>query len=347
MPIPDQVLNGVYRLEAQLGEGGMGTIWRARHEALGRPCAVKFLREGFDTLDRSERTERFLREAKLVASIQSRFVVSLFDFGSTPEGELFMVMELLAGRTLEHRLAEPPGMPLRETARVIGLALAGLQAVHERGIVHRDLKPDNVFLVEDADGCFPKIIDFGISRPVGRSGRGRALTRAGLTMGTPHYMAPEQVRGDPDIDGRADLYTLGIVLFKAATGRLPHEAENVLELLVKVASEPAADPFALRPEMGKAFADVIARSLARDRKERFASAAAMRAALDLAAATLPKDLPSLWTEASADGAAVPEAVPSETFEDEPAVGVSNTVLAQTPPEGLAGTLAIGSGRFGR
>jgi serine/threonine-protein kinase len=344
MPRAEQVISHAYRLEAPIGEGGMGTIWRARHEVLGRLCAVKFLRptEGPDP---TARTERFLREAKVVASIQSRFVVSLFDFGTTDDGELFMVMELLQGRTFAARLAARPAPLLREVVRLVDLTLAGLQAVHGAGIVHRDLKPDNVFLVEDADGSFPKLLDFGISRPMGEAGarsagRMRKLTQAGMTMGTPHYMAPEQIRGDAGLDGRADLYTLGVLLFKAATGRFPIEADNVLELMVKVVSEPTPDAATLRREIPSALAQVIARALERDPRARFASAPEMRQALRAAAATLPPRLPALWDEGFS-------AVPAPgTFGsgEAPAPAILGTAeLAQTPPEAFAGTLVMGSG----
>lgn len=300
MPQAGQQLDGKYLLEDLIGSGGMGTVWRARHQRLGRACAVKFLNSGESS---ALRTQRFVREAQIAASVQHPNVVSIFDFGQTPAGELFMVMELLPGQALSERLERGPPLSMHHLCELIAQALAGLGAIHERGIVHRDLKPENIFLVESAPEPAVKLLDFGISRAVfrGAGEDGRSLrTGPGFTMGTPHFMSPEQVRGAEHLDGRSDFYTLGVILYRAAAGRYPFEDEDLQRLFIRTATEDPVPVGKLRPELGRPLCDVIDRALARNPRDRFASAADFRAALLAARETAPPGLLSQWRPGAGD-----------------------------------------------
>ncbi|HEX2676992.1 MAG TPA: serine/threonine-protein kinase, partial [Polyangiales bacterium] len=181
-----KVIAGRYRLESLVGEGGMASVWRAKDLTLARPVAVKLL-YARDERDHDVLIARFLREARIAASVQHRNVIHIVDFGTTDEGQPFMVMELLEGESLGDRLHRERKLPLAEAVHIASMTLRGLSAVHEAGIIHRDLKPDNIFLKEEGGVVYPKILDFGISRSVEpSSGRRSALTtREGIIVGTP------------------------------------------------------------------------------------------------------------------------------------------------------------------
>ncbi|HEY8430506.1 MAG TPA: serine/threonine-protein kinase [Sandaracinaceae bacterium] len=284
-PAEGLVIAGRYELEALIGEGGMARVWRAKDRTLQRLVAVKFL---FLREDRDRRTmvDRFLREARIAAAVRHPNVVDLLDFGTTEEGRPFMVMELLAGESLEARLSREPTLTLRELIRIAAGMLDGLAAVHKAGIVHRDLKPDNVFLLDDDGEVRPKLLDFGVSREASAiSGRrSSAVTTAdGYLVGTPEYMSPEQARGLRDVDFRTDIYSVGVVLYEAMTGRLPYTAEGVGDLIIDIVGGGAPPLATLRPEIGEPLSDVVARAMSPRREDRYQSAREMRDAL-LAAA---------------------------------------------------------------
>ena len=272
------MLDERYELEEVIGEGGMAVVWRARHLKLETPVAVKFVKDVGTRLK-----ERFLREAKIAAAIHHRHVVQVMDFG-TQAGHAYMVMELLRGQSLAERLGQGP-VPTPECVRIIAQVLSGLCAVHDRGLAHRDIKPENIFLVEDADGTYPKLFDFGLTKAVG-GGRtpGRQLksvipTAENNITGTPEYMSPEQARGLADIDERTDVWSMGVMLFELLTGYFPFVAPNVGDLLVKILTEDAPELGAHRPDLGPRFETFVRRALERDRTRRFPNARAMREAL--------------------------------------------------------------------
>lgn len=283
-PSEGQVIAGRYELQAMIGEGGMARVWRAHDRTLARPVAVKFL---FLREDRDRRTmiDRFLREARIAAAVRHPSVVDILDFGTTEDGRPFMVMELLEGESLEERLAREPALTLEELIAITASVLDGLAAVHRAGIIHRDLKPDNVFLLQHDGEVRPKLLDFGVSRDTDpRSGRRSALTTAdGYLVGTPEYMSPEQARGLADVDWRTDLYSVGVMLYEALTGRLPYESEAVGDLIILIAAGGAKEVRELRPEVGEAISGVVARAMSSRREDRHQSAREMRDAL-LAAA---------------------------------------------------------------
>lgn len=277
------VIGGKYRLERLVGAGAMATIWSAVHLTLGRRVAIKCVRA--DVLPDPEAIARFLREARTAAAIRHPFVIDIFDVGLIEDdGSPYMVMELLeGGGSLADRFAHGPPMAAADFVELVVGLLGGLHAAHQAGVIHRDLKPGNIVLAHDAEGrLVPKLVDFGISLVTGASHAGQGaerITKNGFIVGTPLYMSPEQVRGQDDLDPRADLFSMGVIIFEAMAGGPPHEAGALGELMIKIATEDAVPLEMVRPEVGQDLSDVVATAMARDREERFADAAEMRDAL--------------------------------------------------------------------
>jgi serine/threonine protein kinase len=280
----DSTIAGRYRLAALIGEGGMASVWRAEDETLKRSVAIKLLYFGAHR-DAQATVEHFLREARIAASIQHRNVIHTVDFGTTELGVPYMVMELLHGESLAARLERAPRLEMEEVVRLASLTLRGLAAVHDAGIVHRDLKPQNVFLQQDAEAVYPKILDFGISRSLAASAErpSAVATQQGLVVGTPHYMAPEQARGETDIDKRADIYAMAVMIYEAITGQMPFDAETSGALLVKIISSRARPMRELRPDVPQVLSDCIEQAMAPLREHRFIDAKVFRRALEGAA----------------------------------------------------------------
>jgi serine/threonine-protein kinase len=278
------LIAGRYRLEEPIGEGGMAQVWRAMDQRLDRPVALKLLTLTAEDETQERAVQRFLREARLAAAVRHPNVVDVLDFGTTDEGRPFMVLELLEGESLEARLSREPALTLAELVELMIAVLDGLEAVHRAGIVHRDVKPDNVFLVADGDRARPKLLDFGVSRADGEEGRRSVLTTIeGRLVGTPEYMSPEQARGRRDVDLRTDVYSVGVMLYEAITGKLPYQADGLGDLIIAIAMGGAPPVVLLQPDVGEPLSDVIACAMALKRDERFPSARAMRDALISAA----------------------------------------------------------------
>jgi len=271
MPKVGELIDGKYRLEGKIGEGGMATVWRAVQLPLDRPVAVKFLHavEG----PRSEAImQRFLREAKALAAVQHPNIVQILDFGSTVEKQPFMVMELLEGISLCEHLARTSVISLRELEDIMLPVISGLTAVHDAGIAHRDIKPENIFLNKSGGTMVPKLLDFGVARAVEKAQTGLASaipTVQGLIVGTPQYMSAEQARGLPDIDKRTDIYSLGVILYESLTGRMPFDAAHFGDLIVMITGGRKVPFHALRPDLGMAFSELVEKAMARDRDVRF------------------------------------------------------------------------------
>jgi len=274
VPSPGIIVGDKYRLEEPIGEGGMATVWRAVHTTLDRAVAVKFL-EAVGTHAQSL-AERFLREAKLAAGIRHRHVVDIIDFGVTDEGQPFMVMEFLEGQSLAERYTEGPPVTDWELLEIVAMILGGLAAVHDAGILHRDVKPENIFLVRDSDGMYPKLIDFGVSKGFQSGDR---ITRTGAVVGTPEYMSPEQARGLKEIDQRSDLFAIGVVLYEGLCGETPFESENPGDVLIRVATEDAAPLSERRPDLPPELVSLVHLALQKDPNERFGDARSMRDAV--------------------------------------------------------------------
>jgi serine/threonine-protein kinase len=272
-----------YRLVELIGEGGMGSVWRAERLPEGGEVALKLMRQ--DMVGERSRS-RFDREAEYAASIHHRNVVEVVDHG-VHDDHPYLAMELLDGQSLDRRLLELPPPSIGELLRWMSQALAGLGAVHARGIIHRDLKPANLFLVRSPrarDGaCTVKVLDFGLSRSLGESTGdtpGLSLTQTHQFLGTPFYVAPEQVRSAKHIDERADLYSMGIILYEAIAGRRPFEGPSAAAVIAAVVADTPKSLAVRRPDLPAPLCEAITRAMAKSPEARFASAAEMAAALD-------------------------------------------------------------------
>lgn len=269
-------LFGRYQLQAKLGEGAMGTVWKALHLGLKKPVALKLLK-GELASDATIRG-RFVREGEAASRIRHPNVVDVYDAGEC-EGVPYLAMELLDGESLADKYEREGALPPEEIAEVMLPVLAAVSAAHQEGVVHRDLKPENIFLTRNHDGTVhPKVLDFGISRVVNdRSGRVR--TQVDVILGTPHYMSPEQARAEGTIDDRSDQYAIGAILYEAATGRIAFDDAPLYLLLKRVAEGEFRAPRVLRPEVPLGLEAVILRAMALDPRHRFRSLRSMGASL--------------------------------------------------------------------
>ena len=272
-----------YVIDALLGRGGFGSVYRARHHVLGRPVALKILHAR--AAEDASVVERFLREAKAASAIGSAHIVDVYDAG-VADGEVFLAMELLEGEDLAARIARAAPMPDGD-AMTIGLAiLDALSAAHAAGIVHRDLKPANVFLARVADGVERvKLLDFGLSTIAGPR-RAQGLTRAGEVLGTPHYVAPEQLRSAAEADPRADLWSWGAIMFEMLSGARPYEARTFEELVVTRMGAPPRSIDEVAPRASASLRRLIADTLALARGDRPPSADVIARGLRAFPATL-------------------------------------------------------------
>ncbi len=263
----------------------MGSVWTANHLTLKVDVAVKFMDGAFLVGDESM-LKRFQKEATAAASIQSPNVVRILDFGKDEAGRPYLAMELLQGEELEQRLEREGPLPLSLMKKVIVDTCRGLAAAHAAGIIHRDLKPENVFLCRDqharADdtGAFHevtvKLLDFGIARADRELSNTGNLTITGQLLGTPMFMSPEQALGRKDVDGRSDLYSLGVVAYKCLTGQPPYEeSDTVGEIIVSITTKEARDPALLRKDLPPTVVAWLKKALEKDRTQRFQTAKEM------------------------------------------------------------------------
>src|SRR5580698_1594449 len=323
------LLAGKYRIERVLGVGGMGVVVAARHEQLDQLVAIKFVRE--DALGNEDAIERFLREARSAARLKSDHVARVIDVGKLESGAPYMVMEFLDGDDLARILEERGPMAPDAAVHLILQACDAVAEAHAAGIVHRDLKPENLFLTQTVTGR-PKIkvLDFGVSKSSGMTTGGRgALTQTRSMLGSPLYMSPEQMRSAKDVDARADVWALGVVLFQLLTCRWPFEAQNMPELCLKVVTEPPQSLAALRPNLTPALVAVIERCLEKDPKGRYPDAAALAEALEPFAPELaPRRSPS---SASLNGPEESAAVVPRSTLVSPRVSPQITPVSQITP----------------
>ncbi len=274
-----RVFAGRYEILAPLGQGGMGVVYKARDRDLDDVVALKLVRAELVAMDPTA-LERFKDEVRLARRISHRNVARTHDFGEA-EGVYYVTMEFVAGTPLTELIQTESRLPLSATVSLGKQLCRALESAHEQGIIHRDIKPPNIMVAPDG---LVKVMDFGIARPVERE-KGR--TKTGLVIGTPDYMAPEQLLGEP-LDARTDLYAVGVVLYECLTGRRPHQADSSMALIgVKLAQEPVP-PHEVAPDVPVALSRVVMRVLARDPDARPATAAALHEELVHAVLTMPQ-----------------------------------------------------------
>jgi len=339
-----------FRLVRELGRGGMGAVWLAHHEGLDIECALKFIvSEG----DSAELRSRFRQEARAAAKLKSRHVVQMLDHGvwkDTP----YIAMELLRGEALSERLGRRRKLETDETLVIAHDVGKALGAAAELGIVHRDLKPENVFLVNDGNEEYAKVLDFGIAKTT-RFDKTDHRTQTGALLGTPHYMSPEQLDGTMLVDPRSDLWSLAVMIYECLVGALPFQEESLSRLMIAILQKPVPVPSEVAPWLGPSFDRWWRRAASRDVAARFQSAAELVRALGLALDEAPVSSSDETTEKKdvrdalvylRDGTLVSAQAPARAAAVEPAIEDAPTKLAKDPPITPGGTLRAASGTLG-
>ena len=276
-PLVGHTLDGKYHLEARLGIGGMGTVYRARHLLIDRPVAVKVLNQRF-VEDEAART-RFRREARAAGCLQHTNAVTVTDFGESDDGYVYLVMELLEGRTLRDVLAKEAPLDAARSVSLMMQISAAVAAAHEAGIIHRDLKPANIFIVQRAEvPAVVKVLDFGIAKLAAESldeDDPMTLTKVGAMIGTPRYMSPEQCDG-AELTPAADVYSLGVILYEMLSGTVPFSGSTPLAIAMKHTAEVPRRPREFVPSIPLALEEVVLHTLEKRPQDRPADAAEFR-----------------------------------------------------------------------
>jgi eukaryotic-like serine/threonine-protein kinase len=276
-----EVVGGKYRLEKLLGEGAMGTVWAARNERTDRAFAVKFMLPRF--AKDATLVQRFLNEARVCGRLEHPALVDIYDLGIADElgGAPFLVMELLRGEGLDKMLDRVGKLEPRRICPIVFELAAALDLAHEAGIVHRDIKPANVFLHRTRKGeLMPKLLDFGVSKTVSNDAEEMALTRAGVVLGSPLYMSPEQARGQADIDARADVWGLGVMIYQAIAGVVPFNENNYNAVLSAILTHRHRPLKEVVPGVTDLLSETVDLCLVKDRNRRMASAAQLASRLE-------------------------------------------------------------------
>jgi len=283
--LAERALSAHYELDREIGRGGMGIVYRAKDRRLKRIVAIKVLPP--ELAFRGEIKQRFLREAETAAQLSHPNIVPIYSVDER-EGLVFFVMACVEGPTLAKRLHDEGRIPIADTRRILSEVAEALAYAHSRGVVHRDIKPDNILL--DKDDGRALVTDFGIARAI-QEGADSRLTATGVAIGTPAYMSPEQAAGDREIDGRSDLYALGIVGYQMLAGRLPFQASSTPSMLMKHISERPQPVDSLRPETPPDLARAVMTLLEKEPEHRFPTASALARALQGDASAMPAPAP--------------------------------------------------------
>jgi serine/threonine-protein kinase len=280
-PLPGRVIAGNFRIDSLIGSGAMGNVYRAEQLSLGKPVAVKVLHAHL--MHDEKLVTRFKREAKSASLLNHPHSIQIIDSGQDADGPLYIAMELLNGRDLAQVIRDEFPLSLPRVVRIVSQVLSALEEAHAQGVIHRDLKPSNIMLLsrrEERD--FVKVCDFGIAKATLDEGdRAAMLTIQGLVCGTPEYMSPEQARAEA-IDGRADLYSVAVILYQLFTGDVPFRADSPVAIVSRHLVEAPKPPTQRRPDLRlpKLVDDVVLRGLAKDRELRYPTAAAFRDVLE-------------------------------------------------------------------
>jgi eukaryotic-like serine/threonine-protein kinase len=278
-PLLGRVVNEKFKILGFIARGGMGKVYRAEQTPLGRICALKVLDPNYTGDHDPEFHKRFFLEASMTSKLRHPNTVTIFDYGQTDDGIYYMAMEYLEGYTLHRAIRQVGHLPEERAAHIARQICRSLREAHSLGVVHRDLKPANVYLLEHGDEPdFVKVLDFGLVKDVTPSGED--LTKAGLFMGSPKYMAPEQISGAP-IDGRTDVYALGVIMYEMVTGKVPYDRPKTIDILMAHASEEIPPIHKMNPvaRVSPALEEAIMRSMAKDPNDRFRSMDEVLAAL--------------------------------------------------------------------
>jgi serine/threonine-protein kinase len=278
-PLVGRVINDRFKISALIARGGMGKVYRAEQAPLGRVCAIKVLNPNYAGEHDPEFHKRFFLEASIASKLTHPNTVTIFDYGRTEDDIYYMAMEYLQGHTL-HRAIREGFFPEERAAHVARQICRALREAHSLGVIHRDLKPANIFLVEHGDETdFVKVLDFGLVKNVSGD-KGEDLTQTGLFMGSPKYMAPEQIRGDK-VDARTDIYALGIIMYEMITGKVPFDRPNSVNILMAHVNEEPPPLRQMNPaiQISAQIEDTVARCMAKDPDQRFRSMDEVLAAL--------------------------------------------------------------------
>ncbi len=340
-PYLGATIDGRYKVEALLGEGGMGVVYRCVHTIIGKKVAMKVLRA--DLARDTEVTERFLNEAKSASTIGNAHIIDISDFGQFQDGATYFVMEFLVGQPLTKIVEGGQAAPVPRIINIARQLCEGLSAAHAAGIVHRDLKPDNIFLIDrGGEKDFVKILDFGIAK-VSTSGEGAKLTRAGAVFGTPHYMSPEQAAGQP-VDHRGDVYSFGVILYELASGRVPFDADNFMGILTQHMYKAPVPIRALVPqpqEVPPGLEAIVLKCLSKRPEHRYQSMDELIVDLDkLKAGGVPAAVPEMMSRSGGFNVPADYFNKSHMPEPVPASPASQRHKSKWPLfAGLAGVLA--------
>lgn len=287
---PGHVIGERYRVLAELGSGGMGTVYKVEHTLMAKEMALKLLRPELGAVPQI--AERFEREARSASRLDDVHIVRVTDFGRAPDGAPYLVMELLEGEPLSARIARGDLSPV-EALEILDQILAALEHAHHHGVIHRDLKPDNIMLVPKDGRTIVKILDFGLAKLTADREGTPNLTQTGMIFGTPRYMAPEQAAGEP-IDARTDLYAVGVLAYELLSGKTPFDAPTAVEILsahLTQAPPPLVLPGA-PADLEARLSTVVLRALEKHKRDRFQSAAELREALSVLWPDAGLELPS-------------------------------------------------------
>ncbi|HVM42752.1 MAG TPA: serine/threonine-protein kinase, partial [Gemmatimonadales bacterium] len=267
-----QVVADRYAIIKKLGEGGMGAVYLGEHVKMGRKSAIKVMNPAM--ANDPDAISRFNREASNASRISHPNVCQIYDFGETPEGIIYLAMEFIEGAALTDIIEKEGALPPLRAVRILKQSADALAAAHDLGIVHRDLKPDNIMIVQAKDGSdVAKVVDFGIAKAVAGDESGQKVTKTGLVVGTPEYMSPEQLSGDK-LDGRSDIYSLGLVFYRMLTGVLPFQADSAQETMIKRLTDDPLPLAGARPDIAfpPGLQAVLDKALARSPSARYANA---------------------------------------------------------------------------
>jgi serine/threonine protein kinase len=339
---------GNYNITARLGEGGMGTVFLAEHPVIGSKVALKAIHPYYARSP--EIVSRFVNEARAVNQIGHDHIIDIHDFGSTPDGDFYFIMEYLNGEMLSDQRGRQIVFAPARALNIVAQIADALAASHEEGVIHRDLKPDNIFLItRDGRPDFVKVLDFGLAKLTHASGAVPAYTTdAGIVMGTPYYMSPEQCEGRAELDHRTDVYSLGIILFEMLTGQVPFAGEGYGEVMTKHISLPPPAARRFVPDLPIALEAILSRALAKDPDARFQTMAEFREVLlSTESALWPPPAPVVDRDLERDptgplplGAAV--STPPPTFSFQQHVGEVGEASELRPGRSHRGLLFLGA-----